>query len=424
MNSTLTAGVRLDGRFELQRPLEGGSWRAFDHEREREVDVTLLPLPANAPEDAKAAFEAAAKQAIALGHSARHLVTVLAYGFVDLASPGEVLPHGYLVTEALQGETLAARVKKRGRLRLRELRPLVHQLARALQALHAQDVWHLGVRPDRVFITREGGEEVAKLLDGLVTPGRLWPRDAAAEPAQVPFMSPEHLSAGTAVDGAADVWSLAATIYAATVGRPPFGGFEEEGLEARILWKPVPPPSQALGRSSPGLDLWISRGMAREPHARFASLEELAQAFEAVVLDDEGERRLRIPLPFGLGGEDVTFQHGLRAQLMARAARERLWSRKTWLLLAGCLVTFILGALLVGWLAAKLQAPGAREEAGTRSAAPGSRTLVATAAPCVQMIRRARGVCSGFAPTPPHAASPRRSAGIEAGSRHSRRAPV
>src|SRR5438105_14093307 len=86
---------------------------------------------------------------------------------VDVVDVG-TLPDGvpYLVMELLEGETLARRLHRCGRLPLPEALSIARQAASALVAAHAKGIIHRDLKPDNLFITPgpdPGGR--VKLLD-------------------------------------------------------------------------------------------------------------------------------------------------------------------------------------------------------------------------------------------------------------------
>ena len=74
----------------------------------------------------------------------------------------------YLVMEYLEGESLAARIKRVRRLPLAELADITRQIASVLEATHVEGITHRDLKPDNLFLVRDAelprGERV-KVLD-------------------------------------------------------------------------------------------------------------------------------------------------------------------------------------------------------------------------------------------------------------------
>ncbi len=85
-------------------------------------------------------------------------------GICTMYELGEASGRVFLVMEFLEGETLRARSK----LSESELIDIAVQVAKALEAAHAQGMVHRDIKPDNLFVTKQG---VVKLMDfGLAKP--------------------------------------------------------------------------------------------------------------------------------------------------------------------------------------------------------------------------------------------------------------
>jgi len=136
------------------------------------------------------------------------------------------LPDGsaYLVMELLRGQSLADRLRERGRLSPEELRPLAVVLADALAAIHAAGVIHRDLKPDNIFLVKgDDGEEVVKILDFGIARVE-WEEMRITNlgtPMGTPgYMAPEQ-EAGQEVDARADLYALGATLHECLVGELP-----------------------------------------------------------------------------------------------------------------------------------------------------------------------------------------------------------
>lgn len=100
------------------------------------------------------------------------------------------------------------------------------QLARALDHIHALGLVHEDIKPSNVLVAEHGGHPRAKLIDfGLARMLRVGegeqPDDGAGLLGTPGFSAPEKV-AGQSTDARSDIYSLAATMYAAVQGRGPF----------------------------------------------------------------------------------------------------------------------------------------------------------------------------------------------------------
>jgi serine/threonine-protein kinase len=146
----------------------------------------------------------------------------------------EVIDHGhlpdgtaYLVMELLHGESLATRLRTKGRLLPEEVLPIAMQVCDALAAIHAAGVIHRDLKPSNIFLavdrTDPAGAERVKLLDFGIARVE-WEETRITNtggPLGTPgYMSPEQ-ELGGEVDARSDLFSLGAILYECLVGEPP-----------------------------------------------------------------------------------------------------------------------------------------------------------------------------------------------------------
>lgn len=125
----------------------------------------------------------------------------------------------YLVMEFLEGQTLAGRIEKAGRLAPDEVMTLAMGIGQALEVVHAAGLLHRDIKPDNLFLTKDGrivlidfgsarGYARGKTVrhTRLVTPGYAPLEQYASEARFGPYT---------------DVYALGATLYHALTGAPP-----------------------------------------------------------------------------------------------------------------------------------------------------------------------------------------------------------
>ncbi|WP_371780102.1 serine/threonine protein kinase [Streptosporangium subroseum] len=139
-------------------------------------------------------------------------------------------PDPFVVSEFIEGPSLAERVRGSGPLRDGDLDRLAIGTASALAAIHGAGVVHRDFKPANVLLGPDGPRVVdfgiARPLDaGTVASGM------SGTP---PFMAPEQLN-GVHASTAADVFSWAATMVYAATGRAPFGHEVIAAVFNRIL---------------------------------------------------------------------------------------------------------------------------------------------------------------------------------------------
>jgi eukaryotic-like serine/threonine-protein kinase len=208
----------------------GSVWRASDLLEGRECAVKILHR--TAPERMShlaGRFLREAKVATAI--DSPNAVRVLDYG-VD----GE-LP--FIVMELLEGETLAATLRRSGRMTAAETFTIVDQVAKALARAHEIGVVHRDLKPANIFLSQSSdGTPVAKVLDfgiAKIVDEETISRDLTETGALLGtphYMSPEQIDGARYVDLRADLWSLAVIAFECLTGRRPFQG---DGLRSLFL---------------------------------------------------------------------------------------------------------------------------------------------------------------------------------------------
>jgi response regulator RpfG family c-di-GMP phosphodiesterase len=133
---------------------------------------------------------------------------------------GETVP--YFVMEYLPGRNLDDLVAQEGPLPLARACQMAHQIADALTESHRQGLVHRDIKPSNIILAADG---TAKLLDfgvaRLPSPADRLTQDGARL-GTVGYMAPEQARNPRDVDGRADVFGLAATLFFALTGQDPF----------------------------------------------------------------------------------------------------------------------------------------------------------------------------------------------------------
>jgi eukaryotic-like serine/threonine-protein kinase len=275
----LTVGARL-GPYEVLAPLGAGGmgevFRARDTRLGRDVAVKVLPDHLAGDPKALHRFEVEAKAVAALSHP----------NILSLFDVGETNGTRYAVTELLEGETLRAFVL-RGPVPLKRALEIAQQVAEALAAAHAKGIVHRDVKPENVFLTKDGR---AKVLDfGLArhetsfrapdnshSPTLSALTEAGAVVGTVAYMSPEQ-ARGLPVDHRSDQFSLGVVLYEMLAGRRPFRGATAADVLTVII-RDEPEPLSRAAPSVPAPVRWIvERCLAKEPDGRYDSTRDLAR---------------------------------------------------------------------------------------------------------------------------------------------------
>ncbi|HTP22120.1 MAG TPA: protein kinase [Solirubrobacteraceae bacterium] len=261
------AGCALDGRYELERLIGEGTfgrvYRGYDRRLARPVAIKVIkPWWAEDPGGAES-FE----------REAQLLARVSDPGIVQIFDVGQADEGLYFVTELVEGESLAARLKRGGPLGASEACDIAEQLCRALEHAHAEHIVHRDIKPANVLISGRGQVKVgdlgiARLAEGSTDGG------TATIVGTPRYMAPEQAS-GQPVTPATDVYSAGIVLYEMLAGRTPFGG--DSAVEIALQHVQLQPPPLPSGTPR-SLERVVRRALAKDPADRYQSAVAMADA--------------------------------------------------------------------------------------------------------------------------------------------------
>lgn len=285
-------GLVIGGQYRLSEKLgAGGSGSIWEAERLSDGQPVAIKLLRAAVAHDSVAADRLRREAGALGLAWHPNV-------VEVYDEGH-LPDGtaYLVMERLHGESLAARLKRRGALAPGEVLPIALEICDALAAVHAAGIVHRDVKPSNIFLAKDPStpdgesQERAKVLDFGIA--RVEWAETRLTNADVPLGTPGYMppeqEQGLEVDARSDVYALGAALYECLSGAPP-------PARSYDLWEPGA-ASDPIGDSGvqpaarvipPEWCALIARAMAPVPRDRFPETKAFRDALLATA---EGQRR-------------------------------------------------------------------------------------------------------------------------------------
>jgi serine/threonine protein kinase len=238
------------------------------------VDVALKLIRASAASSALSSRMAREAHAAArLGHPA--LVRVFDFGWTRHGDP-------YLVMELVQGETLAAQVRREARIpAIRAVQTLL-PIVDGLRMAHDKGIVHRDIKPDNVFLAADAlGRRQPKLLDFGIAKvdkqidGRL--TQVGAVLGSPDYMSPEQALGLDDIDERTDIWSLCVVLYEVITGTVPFQKPNYNALMHAII-NEDPTSSVDCGAGDKALWQIIQRGLKKAREERFQTVTDLGEA--------------------------------------------------------------------------------------------------------------------------------------------------
>ena len=154
----------------------------------------------------------------------------------------------FLVMELLEGDSLADLARRPGGVELGLLLRLTDELLDVLVAAHAQGIIHRDIKPDNLFVLRDGRLKVLDFGIARVrasVPPKLRTRAGAAL-GTAPYMPPEQIK-GHEIDARADVFAVGATMFRLLARRR----VHEASTETETLVRMASEPAPALASVAP-----------------------------------------------------------------------------------------------------------------------------------------------------------------------------
>ncbi|MCA8924836.1 MAG: protein kinase, partial [Planctomycetes bacterium] len=234
----------------------------------RKVAIKLLrPGSEDSPERLRR-FQIEARAAARLRHP--NVVTV--------HEVGEEEGRPYLVMDYVEGESLAARIRREGPLDSAEAARIARSVAEALHYAHTQALLHRDLKPANVLLAQDGtalltdfglAKEVEGEDEGPTVSGQIMGTPA--------YMSPEQAQGEQArVDRRADVYSLGATLYEMLVGHAPFQEPRLPQLLRAVVEQDPATPRALRPEVDRDLETICLTCLEKEPDARYPTAKALA----------------------------------------------------------------------------------------------------------------------------------------------------
>ena len=191
---------------------------------------------------------------------------------------GTAVGEHYITMPVIAGESLAARIKRVGRLPAAQAVPWIVTIAQAVEVAHAAGVVHRDLKPANIMLDEQ--DEPIVMDFGLArsgsTEGTL--TDSGVFIGTPAYAAPEQVG-GAEASAAVDVYALGAILYQCLTGRPPFIGRGQDVLREKLVDDPVAPSSRVEGVTA-SLNAVCLKALARDPDERFPSMKEFAEALD------------------------------------------------------------------------------------------------------------------------------------------------
>jgi serine/threonine protein kinase len=265
------------GVYEILAPVGSGGmaevYRARDPKLRRQVAIKVLPPALAQDPDRLSRFERVAQAVEALSHP--NILAIHDYG-----RDGGI---AYVVMELLDGRSLRD-VLDAGRLPRWKAMNCAAQIAKGLQAAHAQGIVHGDLKPENVFVS---AANQAKIVDfGLA--------DVGAVMGSLEYMAPEQVR-GESSDHRADIFAFGRVLDEMLCGKRALAG-ASSGDAMHAVLSSAPRDLTTLSSVSGPLLRLVTRCLESSPAARFQSTSELVIALDEAAAPRPPETRSATPI--------------------------------------------------------------------------------------------------------------------------------
>ena len=243
-------------------------YRATDAQLRRDVAVKVLRPEYGRDPDFVARFELEARSVASL--SSPNVVAVHDFG-TDPAGP-------YIVMDFVDGEDLAAVLRRIGALPPRKAARIAADVGRAIAAAHARGIVHRDIKPGNILIAQDGRVQVADfgIARALAEAQMTLPGTTLGS---IHYMSPEQARGELATERS-DIYSLGVVLFEMLAGRRPFEGDSAGSVAMARLTPPVPVVSQFRAGVPADLEGICVMAMAIDPADRFPTATAMVAALE------------------------------------------------------------------------------------------------------------------------------------------------
>jgi serine/threonine protein kinase len=275
LSTTLRLGSVIAGRYEIQQQLGKGGmgvvYRAHDRLLDEQVAIKVLrPEVARDPEISRR-FQSEIKLARRVSH--KNVCRIHEYG--------EDKGLRYISMEYMQGVDLRQILRERGGLPAEEAFQTSLQIADGLGAIHDVGVIHRDLKTPNIMRDTRGQ---VRLMDFGIA--KEWGAAAASATATglvmgtPEYMSPEQ-ARGEKIDFRSDIYALGIVIFEIFTGRVPFRAETPLATILKHLQEPPPLDGPESARIPPAVREVLRKTLAKDPGARYATVEDLGSALRS-----------------------------------------------------------------------------------------------------------------------------------------------
>lgn len=263
-------------RYAIKRLIGRGGMGMVFLARDKRLDrlVAIKTLPPNLRRDPalQERFLRETRTAGAMSHP----------NIVPIHGADEIDGHVFFVMAFVDGESLATRVRARGRIDAVTAATHLRDVAAALAHAHARGIIHRDIKAENILIER--ATDRALVTDfGIARLAEATPLTVTGQVlGTVHYVSPEQVS-GDRVDARSDIYSLGVVGHLALSGRFPFDAEVASAVLVQHVTRTAAPLGSVQRDLPSALTSIVDRCLSKDPAHRYATAEELRAALDAAI---------------------------------------------------------------------------------------------------------------------------------------------
>jgi serine/threonine protein kinase/tetratricopeptide (TPR) repeat protein len=281
----LAIGRKLGGRYTilgvLGRGGMGAVYKAWDDELSLPVAIKTIYFSEGTDPGTRGDMERRFKREVTLARQITHRSVVRIHDI------GDIDGMKYLTMELVEGETLAAMMRRLGPMPVRDVMNVARQVADGLVAAHEKGVIHRDLKPENIMVTPGGHALITDF--GIARSARTTTHSAVIS-GTLEYMSPEQ-SKSAGVDSRTDIYSLGLVLYDMLTGRQRMHGHDSPMSELVVRLQQSPSPVSTLRPDVPTpLAAVVQKAIQTNPDDRFADAQAMVDALATIANDGHTRR--------------------------------------------------------------------------------------------------------------------------------------